>query len=36
MKGSIVSAGDGHREAARVAKRAAKLVLNGWARVAPR
>ena len=30
MKGSIVSAGEGNRDAAREAKRAAMLVLNGW------
>ncbi len=30
MKGSIVSAGEGNREAARHAKKAARLVLNGW------
>ena len=30
MKGSIVSAGEGNRNAARDAKRAAMLVLNGW------
>jgi len=30
MKGSIVSAGEGNRNAAREAKRAATLVLNGW------
>jgi AcrR family transcriptional regulator len=30
MKGSIVSAGEGNRNAAREAKRAAILVLNGW------
>ncbi len=32
MKGSIVAAGEGNREAARHAKRAAQLVLNGWQR----
>ncbi len=32
MKGSIVAAGEGNREAARHAKRAARLVLNGWER----
>jgi len=32
MKGSIVTAGEGHHDAARDAKRAAKLVLDGWAR----
>ena len=30
MKGSIISAGEGNREAAREAKYAAKLVLDGW------
>jgi AcrR family transcriptional regulator len=30
MKGSIVSAGEGNKNAAREAKRAATLVLNGW------
>ena len=30
MKGSIVSAGEGNRNAAREAKFAAMLVLNGW------
>jgi AcrR family transcriptional regulator len=30
MKGSIVSAGEGNRNAAREAKRAAMLVLDGW------
>ena len=30
MKGSIVSAGEGNRNAGREAKRAAMLVLNGW------
>lgn len=34
MKGSIVAAGEGNREAARHAKRAAQLVLNGWERQA--
>lgn len=32
MKGSIVSAGEGNRSAARDAKRAARLVLDGWKR----
>jgi AcrR family transcriptional regulator len=32
MKGSIVSAGEGNRKAARDAKRAAQLVLKGWKR----
>jgi len=32
MKGSIVSAGEGNAEAARQAKRAAALVLDGWPR----
>jgi len=32
MKGSIVSAGEGNKNAARDAKRAARLVLDGWAR----
>lgn len=32
MKGSIVAAGEGNREAAQQAKRAAKLVLDGWPR----
>jgi AcrR family transcriptional regulator len=32
MKGSIVSAGEGNRKAAREAKRAARLVLDGWER----
>ena len=32
MKGSIVSAGEGNRNAARDAKRAAQLVLKGWKR----
>jgi len=32
MKGSIVSAGEGHRNAALDAKKAAKLVLDGWPR----
>ena len=33
MKGSIVAAGEGNREAAQQAKRAAKLVLDGWPRL---
>ena len=32
MKGSIVSAGEGNRNAAREAKHAARLVLDGWKR----
>lgn len=32
MKGSIVSAGEGNRNAARNAKKAAKLILEGWPR----
>jgi AcrR family transcriptional regulator len=32
MKGSIVSAGEGNRDAAREAKCAARLVLDGWKR----
>lgn len=32
MKGSIVAAGEGNREAARHAKRAAQLLLAGWER----
>jgi AcrR family transcriptional regulator len=32
MKGSIVSAGEGNRNAARDAKYAAQLILNGWKR----
>jgi AcrR family transcriptional regulator len=32
MKGSIVSAAEGNKNAARDAKRAARLVLEGWAR----
>ena len=32
MKGSIVTAGEGHLEAARDARRAAKLILKGWPR----
>ena len=32
MKGSIVSAGEGNRDAAREAKSAARLVLDGWKR----
>ena len=35
MKGSIVSAGEGNRNAAREAKDAAQLVLNGWKRKRP-
>ena len=35
MKGSIVSAGEGNRDAARRAKIAARLVLNGWKRSRP-
>jgi hypothetical protein len=31
MKGSIVAAGEGNRNAAREAKEAATLILNGWA-----
>jgi AcrR family transcriptional regulator len=34
MKGSIVSAGEGNRNAARDAKCAAQLILNGWQREA--
>ena len=34
MKGSIISAGEGNRDAARDAKRAAELVLKGWERAA--
>jgi hypothetical protein len=30
MKGSIIAAGEGNRNAAREAKYAARLVLNGW------
>ncbi len=33
MKGSIVSAGEGNRNAAREAKHAARLVLDGWKRM---
>ena len=33
MKGSIVSAGEGNRNAAREAKLAAQLILGGWKRV---
>ena len=33
MKGSIVSAGEGNRNAAREAKYAARLVLKGWTRM---
>ena len=36
MKGSIVSAGEGNRNAARDAKRAARLILDGWTRNATR
>jgi hypothetical protein len=36
MKGSIVSACEGNRSAARDAKRAARLVLDGWKRTNPR
>jgi hypothetical protein len=32
MKGSIVAAGEGNKDAAQHAKRAAKLVLDGWPR----
>jgi hypothetical protein len=32
MKGSIVSACEGNRNAAREAKRAARLIIDGWAR----
>ncbi len=32
MKGSIVSAGEGNKNAARDAKRAARLILDGWSR----
>jgi hypothetical protein len=32
MKGSIVSACEGNRNAARDAKRAARLIIDGWAR----
>jgi AcrR family transcriptional regulator len=32
MKGSIVTAGEGHRDAARDARRAAEMVLAGWPR----
>jgi hypothetical protein len=32
MSGSIVSASEGNRNAARDAKRAARLTLRGWAR----
>jgi AcrR family transcriptional regulator len=32
MKGSIVSAGEGNKNAARDAKRAARLILDGWPR----
>lgn len=33
MKGSIVSAGEGNRDAAREARSAAVLILDGWARL---
>jgi hypothetical protein len=33
MKGSIVSAGEGNQNAARDAKCAAQLILDGWQRV---
>ena len=36
MKGSIVSAGEGNARAAIEAKRAARLILNGWARRKPK
>ncbi len=36
MKGSIVSAGEGNARAAIEAKRAAKLILNGWPRRQPK
>jgi AcrR family transcriptional regulator len=36
MKGSIVSAGEGNKNAAREAKRAARLILDGWTRNKPR
>jgi hypothetical protein len=32
MKGSIVAAGEGNTDAARQAKRAARIVLDGWSR----
>jgi hypothetical protein len=32
MKGSIVSACEGHRNAAREAKGAAQLIIDGWPR----
>jgi AcrR family transcriptional regulator len=35
MKGSIVSAGEGNRNAARKGKRAAQLVIDGWPRRSP-
>jgi len=35
MKGSIISACEGNREAAREAKRAGQLVLGGWSRLQP-
>jgi AcrR family transcriptional regulator len=34
MKGSIVSAGEGNRNAAHDARRAGRLILDGWARTA--
>jgi hypothetical protein len=33
MKGSIVSASEGNRNSAKEAKRAARLLLEGWQRV---
>jgi len=33
MKGSIISAGEGNLNAALEAKRAARLIVNGWPRV---
>lgn len=35
MKGSIVSAGEGNKNAAREGKRAAKLVIDGWPKRSP-
>jgi hypothetical protein len=32
MKGSIISAGEGNLNAALEAKRAARLIIDGWAR----
>lgn len=32
MKGSIIAAGEGNRNAAREAKAAATLVIDGWAK----